>query len=243
MGILSIIGAFADSFRIIRQAHLRKFYFIPGILGIILFTIFIGLGDLLTTNLTQILEEFFNLGKYHSILYVLLKIVIWFCTILFYYLIYKSLLLIIISPLLAYVSERVERFLTGKEYNFTMKDNINFVFRGINIGFRSFIKQMLATCVIMLLGFIFPINLSIPILIFIIQGYFTGFSFMDYTLERYKLSPKESMEFLKKQRFVSAVSGIIFTCLFFIPILGIFLAPLITCVAVTKITVELLNKK
>ena len=39
----------------------------------------------------------------------------------------------------------------------------------------------------------------------------------------------------------AALCGGIFTLLFFIPIIGIFIAPLITCVATTKITLELLK--
>lgn len=243
MSVLSIIRAFLDSFRIIREAGLRKFYFLPGLIGIGLFLIFVGIGNMLSGSLAQFLENFFHIQKYYSIVFILIRVLVWVCSILFYYLIYKSLLLMILSPILSYVSERVEYHLTGKKYNFTMKDNIAFIGRSIDIGFRSFIKQMIGSCLIMLLGFIFPINLSIPLLIFILQGYFTGFSFMDYTLERYKLSTSASLMFLKKQRVCSAVSGIIFTLLFFIPFFGIFIAPLVTCVAVTKITVELLNDK
>ena len=243
MNIGMIIKAFFDSFTIIREAKLRKFYFLPGVIGIVLFMLFVGLGNIISGNLTDLLESFFHIEKYHSIISIFMRILIWLCSILFYYLIYKSLLLVILSPILSYVSERVETHLTGKKYSFTMKDNISFIIRSIDIGFRSFIKQMVGTCVIMLLGFIFPINLSIPFLIFILQGYFTGFSFMDYTLERYRLTTSQSLAFLKKQRVCSAVSGIIFTLLFLIPFFGIFIAPLITCVAVTKITVELLNRE
>lgn len=236
-----VFNSFLDSFKIIREAKLKKFYFIPGIISLILFFLFVYLGDTLSLSLTNYLGDFFKLEEFNSILYILIKILVWICSIFFYYLIYKSLLLVILSPILSYVSERVETHITGKKFNFTWRDNIGFIFRGINIGVKSFVKQMIGTSIVMLLGFIFPINLSIPFLIFIIQGYFTGFSFMDYTLERYNLSPKESLEFLKKQRLYAALCGIIFTILFFIPIVGIFIAPLVTCVATTKITLELLN--
>ena len=236
-----VFNSFLDAFKIVREAGLKKFYFLPGIISLILFGIFVYLGDYLSLSIATAFENFFKLGEYSSIIYVLIKILIWICTIFFYYLVYKSLLLVIISPILGYISERVETHLTEKKFDFTFGDNIKFLLRGIDIGLKSFFKQMVGTCVVMLLGFIFPINLSIPLLIFIIQGYFTGFSFMDYTLERYNLTPKESLEFLKKQRVYAALCGGIFTLLFFIPIIGIFIAPLITCVATTKITLELLK--
>lgn len=240
--ITLVFNSFSDSFKIIKDAGLRKFYFLPGIISMFLFGGFIYLGEYLSLNLASALENFFKLQEYGSILYIFIKILVWICTVFFYYLVYKSLLLVIISPILGYVSERVETHLTGKKFDFTFKDNLRFLIRGIDIGLKSFFKQMVGTCVVMLLGFIFPINLSIPLLIFIIQGYFTGFSFMDYTLERYNLSPKESLDFLKKQRIYAALCGGIFTLLFFIPVVGIFIAPLITCVATTMITLELLKE-
>lgn len=240
--ITLVFNSFSDSFKVIKDAGLRKFYFLPGIISMFLFGGFIYLGEYLSLNLASALENFFKLQEYGSILYIFIKILVWICTVFFYYLVYKSLLLVIISPILSYVSERVETHLTGKKFDFTFKDNLRFLIRGINIGLKSFFKQMVGTCVVMLLGFIFPINLSIPLLIFIIQGYFTGFSFMDYTLERYNLSPKESLDFLKKQRVYAALCGGIFTLLFFIPVVGIFIAPLITCVATTMITLELLKE-
>ena len=240
--ITLVFNSFSDSFKVIKDAGLRKFYFLPGIISMFLFGSFIYLGEYLSLNLASALENFFKLQEYGSILYIFIKILVWICTVFFYYLVYKSLLLVIISPILGYVSERVETHLTGKKFDFTFKDNLRFLIRGIDIGLKSFFKQMVGTCVVMLLGFIFPINLSIPLLIFIIQGYFTGFSFMDYTLERYNLSPKESLDFLKKQRVYAALCGGIFTLLFFIPVVGIFIAPLITCVATTMITLELLKE-
>lgn len=240
--ITLVFNSFSDSFKVIKDAGLRKFYFLPGIISMFLFGSFIYLGEYLSLNLASALENFFKLQEYGSILYIFIKILVWICTVFFYYLVYKSLLLVIISPILGYVSERVETHLTGKKFDFTFKDNLRFLIRGIDIGLKSFFKQMVGTCVVMLLGFIFPINLSIPLLIFIIQGYFTGFSFMDYTLERYNLSPKESLNFLKKQRVYAALCGGIFTLLFFIPVVGIFIAPLITCVATTMITLELLKE-
>ncbi|MDO5788703.1 MAG: EI24 domain-containing protein [Fusobacterium sp.] len=240
--ITLVFNSFSDSFKVIKDAGLRKFYFLPGIISMFLFGGFIYLGEYLSLNLASALENFFKLQEYGSILYIFIKILVWICTVFFYYLVYKSLLLVIISPILGYVSEKVETHLTGKKFDFTFKDNLRFLIRGIDIGLKSFFKQMVGTCVVMLLGFIFPINLSIPLLIFIIQGYFTGFSFMDYTLERYNLSPKESLDFLKKQRVYAALCGGIFTLLFFIPVVGIFIAPLITCVATTMITLELLKE-
>lgn len=238
-----VLGAFSDSFRIIREAGLRKYYFLPGLIGIILFILMMMAANFLSIGLLKYLEGAFKLNEYHSIISTLLKILVWIATVFIYYLFYKSLLLLILSPIMGYVSEKTDSFLTGQTYDFSMKDNIKFIWRGIEIGFKSFIKQLIGTGVIMMCSFLFPINLSIPLFMFLLQGYFTGFSFIDYTLERYQFTPKESLAFLKKQRFYSVLIGSIFTLLFFIPVIGIFIAPLVTCVAATKVTLELIKKE
>lgn len=238
-----VLGAFSDSFRIIRGAGLKKYYFLPGVIAIILFLVMMLITNFLSIGLMEYLVEVFKLHEYHSIISILLRILIWVIAVFIYFLVYKSLLLLILSPIMGAVSEKADSWLTGQTYDFSMKDNMRFVWRGIQIGFKSFLKQLVGMCVIMLCSFVFPINLSIPLLIFLLQGYFTGFSFMDYTLERYQFTPRESLNFLKKQRFYSVLIGSIFTLLFFIPVLGIFIAPLITCVAATKITLELIKKE
>ena len=199
------------------------------------------LANLLSFGIMNSLESIFELEKYHALISILIRIIIWIVAVFFYYLVYKSLLLLFLSPILGYVSERVDSHLTGKKYDFTIKDNMRFLMRGAEIGFRSFIKQLIGTCVIMLLSFLFPINLSIPLLIFLLQGYFTGFSFMDYTLERYKFSPKESLEFLKKKRVYSYYVEVYLPFCFLYFYRYIFSSPCY-CVATTKVTLELIER-
>lgn len=221
-GIKLVLASFSDSFRIINEAKLKKYYFLPGIIGIFLFVVLIFLANLLSFGIMSSLESIFELEKYHALVSILIRILIWVVAVFLYYLVYKSLLLLLLSPILGYVSERVDSHLTGKKYDFTIKDNMRFLMRGAEVGFRSFIKQLVGTCVIMLLSFVFPINLSIPLLIFLLQGYFTGFSFMDYTLERYEFSPKESLEFLKRRDFTLFYVEVYLLFYFSSPSLGYF---------------------
>ena len=238
-----VLTAFSESFSLIRIIGLKKYYFIPGILGAFLFILMMIGANFISGGLLNYLENIFNISEYHSIISMILKITIWIVVASIYFLIYKSVLLVILSPFMGYVSEKVDNYLTGKEYDFSFNDNMRFIWRGIQIGVKSFIKHLICMFIIMLCSFLFPINLSIPLLMFLLQGYFTGFSFIDYTLERYNFTPEESLKFLKKQRFYSLWIGSIFTILFLIPFIGIFIAPLVTCVAATKVTLELLKEE
>lgn len=238
-----VLSSFSEAFSLIKIIGLRKYFFIPGVLGILLFLIVMLGANFISIGLIKYIENIFNINEYHSIISIILKITIWIIVASIYFLVYKSILLVILSPIMGYVSEKVDNYLTGREYNFSFNDNMRFIWREIQIGIKSFIKQLIGMFIIMLCSFLFPINLSIPLLMFLLQGYFTGFSFIDYTLERYNFTPEQSLRFLKKQRLYSIWIGSIFTILFFIPFLGIFIAPLITCVASTKITLELLKNE
>ncbi|MGL5903521.1 MAG: EI24 domain-containing protein, partial [Cetobacterium sp.] len=102
---------------------------------------------------------------------------------------------------------------------------------------------ILYTLAILLLGFIPVVNISIPILIFIVQSYFISYNFVDYTLERRKFSAKESSDFMKENKIAFVIGGGIFTILYFIPVLGIIVAPIIGIVAFTTTTLKILKDK
>ena len=71
-----VFNSFLDAFKIVREAGLKKFYFLPGIISLILFGIFVYLGDYLSLSIATAFENFFKLGEYSSIIYVLIKILI-----------------------------------------------------------------------------------------------------------------------------------------------------------------------
>ncbi|MGL5088302.1 MAG: EI24 domain-containing protein, partial [Cetobacterium sp.] len=159
------------------------------------------------------------------------------------YFFFKTILLVLLAPFFSYVSEKVESVENRVEYNFTLKENMIFVVRGIKIASKSFFKEILYTLFIIFLGFIPILNIFVPILIFIVQSYFISYNFVDYTLERRKFSSKESSDFIWDNKIAFSVGGAIFTLLYFIPIIGIFIAPLISIVAFTNTTLKFLKDK
>ena len=57
-----VFNSFLDAFKIVREAGLKKFYFLPGIISLILFGIFVYLGDYLSLSIATAFENFFKLG-------------------------------------------------------------------------------------------------------------------------------------------------------------------------------------
>lgn len=233
---------YMKAFKFIGQNNLNKFYLIPGIINIVLITLFYFLsrfvGGILIDSVNNILG-----GNLNSSLQFILNFIIYLTIFAIYYLIYKTLILIILSPFLSYISERTESIITGKGFNFSFKQNLYFIKRGIIVTLKSFLREFIMTCIILLLFFIPFINTIIPILLFMVQSYYIGFSFIDYTLERHDFETGTIL--IRENTIFFLINGGLFTILLFIPIIGIFIAPLATVVATTTGTLKLIeqNKK
>ena len=139
----------------------------------------------------------------------------------------KYFVLILLSPMLALVSELTESKLTGKKYPFLFKQFLKDVWRGVLINLRN-----------MLIEFFF-IGLGVPLLLLnfipvigtilyfayyaflkILSWYFIGFALMDYNNERYKLSVGESAKFVRKNKGYAIGIGMTYSFFFWIPWIG-----------------------
>ena len=233
---------YMKAFGFIGRNNLKKFYLIPGIINIVLITLFYFLSRFIGGALVEFAGKLLG-GDLNSFIQFILKFIIYLTIFAVYYLIYKTLILIVLSPFLSYISERTESILTGKEFNFSFKENLYFIKRGIVVTVKSFLREFIMTCIILLLFFIPLVNTAIPVLLFMVQSYYIGFSFIDYTLERHDF--QTGTDVIRKNPVFFLINGGLFTILLFIPLVGIFIAPLATVVATTTGTLELIeeNKK
>lgn len=161
--------------------------------------------------------------------------------ILLFFFIYKYLIFILLAPLLSFVSQKVERKLTGDIHPSGMSWASE-ILRGLILTLRNILREILLTLVLLILSIILPwlAWLTAP-MIFVVQAYYAGFGNMDYTLERYT-STSESIDFVKKHRGFAAGNGAIFLLLISIPVLGMFLAPFLGAVGASMGTLKRLQK-
>ena len=133
----------------------------------------------------------------------------------------KYLVVILLSPLLAHLSEKTERILTGNKYPFDLKQFMNDVRRGIRIAIRNLIWQYFFFLIIFLvsaLGWKDPKSAPVFYLIFVIAFYYYGFSFLDYVNERRKLNIDESILFVRQHRGLAIAIGFIYSLLILVPV-------------------------
>jgi CysZ protein len=133
----------------------------------------------------------------------------------------KYVVVIILSPLLAHLSQKTERILTGNKYPFDLNQFLNDIKRAIRIALRNFIWQYLFFLVIFLvsmIGWQDPKNSPVFYLIFVIAFYYYGFSFIDYVNERRKLNIDESILFVRRYSGFAIAIGLIYSLLILVPV-------------------------
>ena len=81
------------------------------------------------------------------------KIMIQLVALLFYFSLFKYLFLIIGSPVFAYLSEKTESIMEGREFPFSFTQLLKDIVRGIKIALRNMLWQTVYTISIFILAF------------------------------------------------------------------------------------------
>ena len=179
-----------------------------------------------------------------TFLLIFIQLALW----LIYSFVGGYIVLILMSPFLAYVSEKTEKIQTGKNYPFELIHFIKDVFRGILIAIRNALCEFGIIILIFILSFI-PIIGQIAgsilgsIFLFIVSAYFYGFSFMDYALERKGLQLHESVQFVRKRKGIAIGNGFLSALALMIPFAGTFIACFIAVLSTVSATLMILEEE
>jgi CysZ protein len=166
-------------------------------------------------------------------LFIFAGIIVRLILLFFYFSLFKYLFLIIGSPLFAYLSERTEAIIEGREFPFSFAQLMKDSARGIRIALRNMMWQTVYSISILILS-LFPIvGWITPLISFFVESYYYGFSMLDYSCERHKLSPSASIEYIGKRKGLAIGNGMVFYLMHGLPIIGWVLAPAYAVVAAT----------
>lgn len=167
------------------------------------------------------------------IVVVLLKIVYFFLFLTFG----AYLVLIVMSPVYSWLSERTEAYLTGKQYPFSLRQFIREIVRGVGIAFRNMFVQLVISLLLLLLSFVPVVGLLSPLALFFVSAYFYGFSFIDYAIERKRFNIKQSVSYVNRHSGVVTGIGTVFALSFLFPCLSIVLGCLVSLLSVIAGTI------
>lgn len=133
----------------------------------------------------------------------------------------KYLVVIMLSPLISHLSQKVEYELTGNEYKFSLSQLIHDVKRGFRIAIRNIMWEyffFISVYLIAKLGWKDAEQSPLFYLIFVIGFFYYGFSFMDYINERLRLNVEQSVQFARSNRGLAIAIGSIYSIMIWVPV-------------------------
>ncbi|MCB0793638.1 MAG: EI24 domain-containing protein [Flavobacteriales bacterium] len=166
-------------------------------------------------------------GSGELLVLIVLKVALFFL----FALVNKYAVLVLLSPLLAYASERAEQVLSGVERPFQLGQMLWETGRGAAIALRNGAVEVSINLVLWVATLFLPILAPFTAaLLFLVSAYFYGFSMFDYIFERRRTPIGQSFAEMNKRLGMVVANGALFSLLMKVPVLGITTAPLLAAV-------------
>lgn len=239
-------ASYGKAFTILFSGWIWLVFLFPVLLNVLMFFSGLELVDFLTNFVKSEAEKLTSLETVNFFGAGALKWIltgsIWLIFKLLFFVLFSYfggfLILILLSPVLAWLSEKTEQINTGKSYPFDIPKLFRDIARGVLMAIRNmtiqtlFVLCVFALSLIPVLGWI--IGIIGPVFIFLVTSYFYGFSFMDYSNERRKLNISQSVKLLRKYKWVAIANGSILSLVLIVPMCGFgtIISPFVAIVSV-----------
>ncbi|MFT3949468.1 MAG: EI24 domain-containing protein [Agriterribacter sp.] len=239
--IIIAIQSYIKAHRFIRRHKLWKWIIIPGLIYAILFFVsmyFFGKSAnylIAVVNLKLGLKAWVDgmNSSFVRFLFAVSGVILWIILMMMYFSWFKYIWLIVGSPVFGYLSEKTESIIEGKEYPFSFIQLMKDIARGVKLALRNALWQTVYTISILLLSLIPVVGWVTPMVSLFVECYYYGFSMLDYSCERQKLSPSQSIEFIGKRKGLAIGNGLVFYLMHTVVIIGWVLAPAYAVIAAT----------
>ena len=164
-----------------------------------------------------------------------IRILYWAVLIFLFYISFRYVIQVILSPYLSKLSEVVEAKVMGQEPpQLGWQEYAQDMLRAFRLAIRNLLREIFYC---FLLSFIPGLG---TIGCFFVSSYYMGFGFMDYTLERHRIKTKDSARFCRKHAGLTTGLGMVANVGMLLPFLGWLLVPTYATVASTLETMKLL---
>lgn len=245
------LKGYSVAMKLVFKAKFLKFFIFPLLLNILIFVI--GTNQILdlAEKAKHAFENWVNIDNMdfwgsqflEKALGGTISFLIYAAFLILFLFIGGYIIVIILSPVFSIMSE-----ISEKEYNpesanfpFEFKQLIKDIFRGIALALRNLSIETGIMIAVFIISFIPVIGLLGSIFMFFISSYFFGFSYMDYTNERYKRKLGQSVSFVRQYRWVAITNGAVFSISLVIPWCGVALSAFVALVSVVAATVSVLE--
>ena len=248
-GFVASLNGFFGAFAFVMRHRMGWMFFAPVLLWVLLTFVFIALLQGPVDTLLDRLSDRLRIelpaddqGLWHDVLAFidgargfLLVIVLKLAVAYLLFVANKYIVLILLSPLLAYASERTEEILTGRVYPFSWTQLLKDALRGSLIAARNGLLELLISIAIWAITFFIPITAPVSlVLLFFVSAYFYGFSMLDYVFERRRMRVGDSVRAVNDRITLVITNGALFSLLMKIPLIGIMFAPVLAAVGAVR---------
>jgi len=239
--IVIAIQSYGKAHEFIKRNKLWKWILIPGIIYALLFMISMYFFGKTATGVIEYLTNVIGMREWIQKLenswlgffFTVAGIILWIILMFFYFSLFKYIWLILGSPIFAFLSEKTQSIIDGRDFPFNSKQLMKDIFRGVRLAIRNTLWQTVYTISILTLSFIPVIGWATPILALFVECYYYGFSMLDYSFERNKMSPQQSIEFTGKHKGLAIGNGLVFYVMHGLIGIGWVLAPAYAVIAAT----------
>jgi len=235
--IVIAIQSWPEAHRFIQKHKLIRWILIPGIIYSILFII--GMYFFWTSADEAIswisdkmrIESWLQQerSKWLSFFFVMMGLMQRLILVLFYFSLFKYLILIIGSPLFAYLSEKTEAIMENRDHSFNWKELKKDAARNIRMALRNCLLQILYLAGLALMSLLPLVGWITPIIALLMECYYFGFSMLDYSFARTSFTRQQSIQFVGQHKGLAIGNGI----LFFLMHIAIIFAPAYAIIAAT----------
>ena len=216
--IVIAVQSWGEAHRFIREHRLFKWIIIPGIIYTLLFIagmlVFWQSSDAVISWISRQLRIEVWLQKerseWLSFIFVMMGMMLRLILVLFYFSFFKYLILIIGSPVLAYLSEKTEAIIEGKAHSVNWPELKKDCIRSIKLLLRNCSWQSFYLITLILLSFIPVVGWITPIIALLMECYYFGFSMLDYSFARINFTPAQSIAFTSRHKGLAIGNGLLF---------------------------------
>lgn len=236
--IVIAIQSWGDARHFIREHHTFKWIIGPGIIYTLLFIagmyfFWSSANDVVawvsrTLHIETWLQQERN--EFLSFLFVMNGMMLQITLVLFYFALFKHLILVIGSPLFAYLSEKTEAIIDQRtDYRFNWKDLKKDAIRGSRLALRNAGWQSVYLFALVLLSLVPLVGWITPMIALVMECYYFGFAMLDYSFARNGYTSAQSAGFTGRHKGLAIGNGF----LFYVMHIFILLAPAYAIIAAT----------
>lgn len=235
--IVIAIQGWEEARLFIRKHRIFRWILIPGIIYTALFiagmSVFWHSSDVVVSWISRQLniETWLQTERsaWLSFFLVMTEMMLRLVLVMFYFSIFKYGILILGSPVFAYLSEKTEAIIEGKEYAFSWSSIKKDCIRSIRLDLRNAGWQSLYMVALIITSMIPVVGWITPVIALLMECYYFGFSMLDYSYARARLTPSQSIQFTGEHKGLAIGNGF----LFYLMHILIVLAPAYAVIAAT----------